>query len=84
MSQINTNVYQDTFYRDEIIKVGAFMCNVVLSPILLCGLFTDFAHFELQTSCRAYIKLIAYTDMGILTPLSSVQKSMGLTKYIIN
>lgn len=84
MSQINTNVYYDTFYRDEIIKVGEFMCNVVLSAILLCGLFTDFAHFELQLSFRAYIKLIAYTDMGILTPLSSVEKSVGLTKYIIN
>lgn len=60
------------------------MCNVVLSPILLSGLFTDIAHFELQLSFRAYIKLIAYTDMGLLTPLSSVEKRMGLTKYIIH
>lgn len=65
------------------------MGSVVLSPILLCGLFTDTVHFELQLSCRAYIKLIPYTDMvrydmGILTLLSSVEKSMGLTKYIIN
>lgn len=62
------------------------MGNVVphITPILLCGLFTYIAHFELQLSCRAYIKLIAYTDMGKLSPLSSVEKSMGLTKYIIN